>query len=179
MQPVDAAATRYDTTTIVLHWLIAILVAVQWLGAQTIDFFPRGALRVDARSMHITFGLVLGTLLLVRIIWRATKGRRLEAADEGFLHVIAKATHYALYLLLISMVLVGIFLAWTRGDNIFNLFSIPAFDPGNKALPDQVQEVHATIGWIIVAVAGAHASAALIHRYLWKDGVLSRMLTRS
>jgi cytochrome b561 len=178
MQPTDPIATRYDTTTIVLHSFIAILVASQWLGAQTIDWFPRGPLRVDARSMHITFGLVLTTLLAVRIAWRLTAGRRLPAADKGLLHVVAKGTHYVLYVLLIAMVLAGMALAWTRGDSIFNLFSIPAFDPGNKALPGQVGDVHATIGWIIVAVAGAHAAAALLHRYLWRDGVLGRMLPR-
>ena len=93
--------------------------------------------------------------------------------------MIAKATHWGLYALLVAMLLVGMALAWTRGDSLFNLFTIPAFDPGNHALPHQVQEVHATIGWIIVAVAGLHASAALFHRYVWRDGVLDRMLLGS
>ena len=76
------------------------------------------------------------------------------------------------------MVLAGMFLTWTRGDSIFSLFSLPAYDPGNKELPDRVQDVHATIGWMILALAGLHASAALVHRYLWHDGVLARMLPR-
>jgi cytochrome b561 len=176
MQPVSPVATRYDNATIVFHWVTAILVATQWLGAQTIDWFPRGAPRVDARSLHITCGVVLAVVLLGRIVWRLTAGRRLPLADGGVLGVAAKATHWGLYALLVAMVLAGMALTWTRGDSIFNLFSIPAFDPGNKALPDNVQEVHATIGWIIVAVAGLHASAALFHRYVWHDGVLGRML---
>jgi cytochrome b561 len=49
---------------------------------------------------------------------------------------------------------------------LFNRFSISVYDPGNKELPDQVQEVHATIGWIILALAGLHAGAALVHRHL-------------
>jgi cytochrome b561 len=71
---------------------------------------------------------------------------------------------------------VGIALAWTRGDSIFNLFTLPAFDPSNRALADQVQEVHATIGWVIVVVVGLHAAAALFHRLVWHDGILGRML---
>jgi cytochrome b561 len=39
-----------------------------------------------------------------------------------------------------------------------------------------VQGVHAIIGWIIVAIAGLHAAAALFHRYVWHDSVLGRML---
>ena len=169
---------RYDRTTIFYHWATALLVAVQWLGAQTIDWFPRGPLRVDARSTHIIVGVLLGLLLIARITWRATRGRRLPAADRNMLHVLAKSTHWGLYALLLAMVTVGVFLAWTRGDSIYGLFSIPAWDPGNRGLADQVQDVHATIGWIIVGLAGVHASAALFHRYVWHDRVLARMIPR-
>ncbi len=178
MQPVTPTATRYDTGTMFFHWATALLVVSQWLGAQAIDLFPRGPLRVDARSVHITFGVLLAALLLARVLWRATRGRRLPLADKGALNVVAKGTHWGLYALLAAMVLAGMFLTWTRGDSIFNLFSIPAYDPGNHDLADQVQEVHGTIGWIILALAGVHASAALVHRYLWHDGVLGRMLPR-
>jgi cytochrome b561 len=176
MQPISPQAKQYDTATIVFHWLTAILVTTQWLGAQTIDWFPRGPIRVDARSMHITCGLLLTVILLARIIWRYTKGRRLPPADRFPLHALAKATHWGLYALIAAMLLAGMALAWTRGDSIFNLFTIPAYEPGNHALAEQVQDVHATIGWIIIAVAGLHAAAALFHRYVWHDGVLGRML---
>jgi cytochrome b561 len=178
MQPFSPAATRYDTTTIVLHWAVAVLVAAQWLGAQTIDWFPSGPARIDARSVHITGGVVLTLILLGRIVWRLTAGRRLPSAEGGVLGLIAKATHWGLYGLLILMVTVGLTLAWARGDSIFNLFSIPALDPGNKAFSHRVGELHAMIGWIIVAFAGLHAAAALFHHYIWRDGVLGRMLPR-
>ena len=176
MQPVSADAKRYDPTTMLFHWATAALVVFQWLGAQTINWFPRGPLRVDARSVHVTAGLVLTTLLAARLLWRATRGRRLPLADHGVLNLVAKGTHWGLYALLGAMVLVGMFLVWAQGDSIFNLFSIPAYDPGNRALAHRVQGVHATIGGVILALAGLHAGAALVHRYLWHDGVLGRML---
>ena len=179
MQPVNATARHYDGTTILLHWLTAALVAEQWLGAQVIDYFPRGPLRVDARSVHIVLGASLAVILVFRLLWRSTQGRRLPLADHGLLNIVAKATHWGLYLLLTAMVLAGLFLAWTRGDSIFNLFSLPAYDPADKALPDAVQEVHATIGYCILGLAGLHAAAALMHRFLWHDGVLNRMLPSS
>jgi cytochrome b561 len=179
MQPVSLNAKRYDGTTILLHWVTAILVVEQWLGAQMIDWFPRGPLRVDARSVHITLGVVLAVLLLGRLLWRSSRGRRLPLADTGFLGVVAKATHWGLYGLLVAMVLVGLALTWTRGDSLFNLVSIPAYDPADRDLADQVQGIHATIGWIILGLAGLHAGAALFHRYVWHDGILARMLPRS
>jgi cytochrome b561 len=120
--------------------------------------------------------VLLAAVLVVRIVWRLTRGRRLPAADQGLTHVLAKATHWALYALVAAMLLVGMALAWTRGDSLFNLFTIPAYDPGNKALASQMGDIHATIGWIILAVAGLHAAAALFHRFVWHDGVLARML---
>jgi cytochrome b561 len=122
--------------------------------------------------------VLLAVLLIGRVLWRSSRGRRLPLADSGFLGLVAKATHWGLYGLLAAMVLVGLALTWTRGDSLFNLVRIPAFDPGNHALADQIQEVHATIGWIILAVAGIHAAAALFHHFVWRDGVLARMLAR-
>ncbi len=176
MEPVSLTAQRYDGRTMFFHWATLLLVVLQFAIAWTIDDFPRGPLRVDARSVHITIGTLLAVLLIARLSWRATGGRRLPAADAGPTHVLAKATHWGLYALLLAMVTVGLFLVWVRGDSIYNLFSIPAFDPSNKALREQVGDLHATIGWVIIGLAGLHAAAALVHRFLWHDGVLSRML---
>jgi cytochrome b561 len=63
-----------------------------------------------------------------------------------------------------------------RGDSYFGLFTVPAFDPGNKALRENVEDLHGTIATIILVLAGLHASAGLLHYYLWHDGVLRRML---
>ncbi len=175
MQPVTDAA-RYDRRTIWLHWLTAGLVVAQWLGAQTIDWFPSGPWRVDARSLHITGGLVLLTIFALRVVWRATDGRRLAAADRGALHVVAKATHWGLYALVALTIALGIMNVWVRGDSIYNLFTIPSIAPGDKALRGMIEDWHGTAATLILALAGLHAGAALVHRYVWKDGVLGRML---
>ena len=177
MQAVDPQARRYDPTTMFFHWAIALLVVGQWVGGQTIDWFPRGALRVDARSVHITGGVLVTLLLLARIVWRATAGRRLPLADRGALNLVAKGTLWGLYLLLAAMVSLGLFLAWVRGDSIFGLFSLPVYGPDpDRVLEHRVQDLHGTVGTVILVLAGVHASAALVHRFLWHDGVLARML---
>ena len=176
MQAVDTAARRYDGTTMFFHWATAVLVVTQWLGAQTIDWFPRGPLRVDARSVHITFGLVLAAVLVARVVWRFTQGRRLPLADKGALNIVAKATHWSLYALLAAMLVLGVGIVWAEGSSIFNLFKVPAYDPSNRGLGYKLQDLHGTVGWVILALAGVHASAALVHRYFWHDGVLGRML---
>lgn len=169
---------RYDAVTVAFHWATAVMVIPQWLDAQVIDWFPRGSMRVDTRSVHIVTGVLLSVLLLARVTWRVTGGRRLPPAGQGKFSIVAKGTHWLLYVLLAAMLLVGIFLAWVRGDSIFGLFSIPTYDPLDGKLREQVQNVHAIIGWSIVAFVVLHASAALVHRYVWHDSVLDRMLIK-
>lgn len=175
MQPIKPNATRYDKTTIIFHWLVALLIAIQWIVALSIDLFPRGPLRVDARSVHITFGLILGAVLVAHILWRRSYGRRLQAVGNRVTILLATIVHWALNVLTGIMVLLGMTLASARGDSLFNVFTIPSFAPGNKALAEQIAEIHGTVGVIILIVAAFHAAAALFHQFVWKDGVMDRM----
>ena len=179
MQPVSTAARRYDGRTIAFHWITLALIAVQWGIAQIIDDFPRGFPRVAVRSTHIVLGLVILAVVLGRIVWRATQGRRLPAADRGALHVVAKATHWGMYALVAGVLLLGLFAVWARGDSIYGLFSIPAYDPANHELGDQVADVHGTVVNILLILVAVHAFAALVHQFAWRDGLLRRMMPGS
>ena len=174
MQPGSPAATRYEAATIAFHWLTALLVVGQWVGAQVIDWFPPGPLRVNARSVHIVAGALLAALLLARVGWRATRGRRLPLADGAALSVVAKGTHWTLYGLLATMVALGFLLTWARGDSLFNLVTIPRLGLADHDTADQLQDWHNAVGFMILVLAGLHAAAALLHRYAWKDLVLVR-----
>lgn len=178
MQPISLGEQRYDALTMFFHWATAVLILFQFIGAWTIDLFPPGDPRVDARSVHITVGVLLAAVVAGRIVWRVTGGRRLPPVDTGILELLAKSVHWVLYALLVAMILVGIGLVWARGDSIYNLFRIPALDPADRGLRHQVQEVHSVIGWIIIATVGLHAAAAMSHQFLLRDGVLDRMLPR-
>lgn len=167
---------RYDRRTIALHWLTAALVAGLWTLGQCIDFFPKGTPRIGARSLHIVFGLLLALTLAARIGWRLRGGAVLPRADAGLPGTAAVAVHRLLYVLLVAIVVVGVAAVWIRGDNIFNLFTIPAFDPGNKALRHDVVELHELLANVLLTLAGLHAAAALWHHYVRRDGVLRRML---
>jgi cytochrome b561 len=167
---------RYDRRTIALHWLTAGLVAALWIAGQTIDAFPKGTPRTFARSAHITLGIVLALVLTQRIWWRLTGGARLPAAGTGRLDAIAALTHKLLYVLLVATVVLGVANAWVRGDNLFTLFTIPAFDPGNDDLRERVEGLHDLAANAVLVVALLHAAAGLLHHFVWKDEVLRRIL---
>ncbi len=167
---------RYDGPSIFLHWITAALVVILWTLGQTIDFFPKGAPKIDARSTHFLLGVTLGIVLLIRVWWRATSGRSLPLADAGWVGVAAKAMHYGLYALVGATVVLGILNAWQRGDIVFNLFTIPKLVPGDLALKRTLEDLHGDFADVVLIVAGLHAAAALVHHYLLRDTVLRRML---
>jgi len=175
-QPAETQGLRHDPTTIALHWISAVLVAVLWTIGQTVDFFPNGPLRIDYRSVHITLGIILGVVLLTRLAWRLMWHETLPPIDHGLLLSLARITHWALYVLMIVAVGLGIANVWVRGDSIFNLFQMPAYDPENRALRHLVGDWHAFAANAVLIVAGLHAAAALFHHYILRDATLRRML---
>ena len=114
---VAGAPVRYDNRSILLHWITAGLVILLWGIAQVIDFFPRGMPRITVRSLHILLGVTLGVVILLRMAWRASSGRRLPLAAPGFIGYGAKIVHYGLYLLVVATVALGIANVWVRGDS--------------------------------------------------------------
>lgn len=175
-EPAVTRGLRYDPTTIALHWVTAALVVLLWVIGQTVDFPPTPALRIDYRSLHIVLGATLGIVLLVRLAWRLARRDLPPPIDQGLLLVIARVTHWGLYALLLLTIGLGIGTTWTRGDLLFGLFSIPAFDPGNRALMRQIHGWHALAANTVLIVAGLHAAAALFHHFIMRDATLRRML---
>ncbi|HUP09111.1 MAG TPA: cytochrome b/b6 domain-containing protein [Caldimonas sp.] len=173
---ITAPLAAYDRNTVVLHWLTAALVACGWLLAQFIDEFPTGTARTLARSVHVSLGLVLALVLVVRLSWRRRGGLRLEP-QPGSLGRLAVITHAALYALLVAVVVAGVVNVRVRGDDLFGLVRVPSFAPGDKALRRTLGEVHGWLANVLLILAGAHAAAGLWHHWALKDGVLHRMWT--
>jgi len=173
--PTAPAPQTYDITTIVLHWLVALLVAALWIGAETLDWWPPGPLRGDARSLHILLGSLLGIIGGIRFVWRLSFGTPLPPVDTGLRAVVAKLTHQGMYVLLAAMVFVGMLVLWASGDSAFNMFDLPALSALDHALTAQLRRVHGLIGWVIVAVVSLHVLAVLYHKFVLHDDTLARM----
>lgn len=174
------SSPRYDRLTISLHWLTALLVVALFAMAIAWDFMPRGTpLRKSLQALHISCGLLLSALIVVRLGWRTTLGRRLPAAERGIKQFVAVGMHYALYLLLVAQAGLGFVFRWLQGESFtfFGLFEVPALMAPDKALAHSVGEIHESVAWAILVLAGLHAAAALMHHFVLKDGVLKRMLS--
>jgi len=135
--PTDRPAGRYDRATIFLHWLTAGLVVTLFLLAEGWGFAPRD-IRKAGQSLHISLGILLTVVLIARLLWRGTQGRRLPPANTGLLHLAASAAHLALYALLAAQVTLGFLFRWAQGEpfQFFGLLDMPAAFAPDPALAD-------------------------------------------
>src|ERR1700744_2996002 len=94
---------RYDGLSIALHWATAALGFLQFGLAETWDFFPK----VDRDLLiigHLSFGLMLAAVIVLRIFWRLTFGRKSCETGQDLIANIARIMHYTLYVLIVAEV---------------------------------------------------------------------------
>lgn len=176
-----SAHQRYDRITVGFHWLTALLVVALWGTALVWNNVPREygrAVHKSLEPLHVSLGIALAAVLVVRLAWRLTSGRKLAAVGNQVTAPLSTLVHALLYALLAVQVGLGFSLRWLQGEefSFFGLFAIPDLLTPDRDLSRQLDALHNTAGWTLIYLAGAHAIAALYHRYVLKDRVLQRML---
>lgn len=169
---------HYDHATIAFHWLTALLVVGLFASAQVWKWVERGSwLRKDLQSIHISFGILLAAIIILRIVWRMANRGDLPPATTGLQEIAAKLVHVALYVLLCLQVVLGFLFRWAQGEPFafFGLFPIPHLFAVDPAMRSNFGEMHNVVAWAIIVLAGLHAIAALFHHYILHDRVLIRM----
>jgi cytochrome b561 len=174
-QQSTAQNPSYDKTTIRLHWAIVALVALQWLGAELVDFLPDRAARQLYWSTHITIGVLFAAVVIAHVWWRLAGGRRLPDSNEEGWKAATRAMHAVLFWLPALLAALGIGIVLARGWTLFHMFTIPMMPGGSKHLAGQIHTVHEWTAHVVVFLATGHAAAALFHHYVLRDGVLGRM----
>jgi cytochrome b561 len=172
--------TRYGALAQALHWATVICVVAAWLLGEFIDDFPKGIVRQSAFATHAALGEFVLAALAARLLWRfvnappAPLPTRFGRMEE----IAAMLGHYALYALLLVVPIVGMVAQFKRGDAlpIFGALAVASPWPADRAAAHSVMEVHELLANALLVFAALHASAALIHHYVFRDRTLLRML---
>lgn len=174
----SGGALRYDAVTIRLHWATAILVAVQWLGAELSDDLFGRAGHALYWSIHITLGVALTIVVALHIWWRMTRGMRLPDANVGHWNTASHAMHALLTALPVLIVVLGYGIVFAHGWTIFSVLTIAPLPGSSRAIARTIHGIHEWCAHILVILAVGHAAAALVHHHLWRDDVLKRIVPR-
>jgi len=173
--------SRYAPATRWLHWIIFAFVLLAYVAINLADVFPHGSsARVNVKAMHFLAGIVVLLLALPRLAVRFAHAAPLISPPlDRFSRLLSKITHIVLYLFLVVQPIMGIITLQIGGKPIviFGVTVLPAlFGPGNKALSEQWEDIHGTVGTVFYYVIGLHILAALWHHFVRKDNTLQRML---
>lgn len=173
--------THYGVLPQAIHWLTAIFVVAGWLLGTFIDDFSR-PIHAAMLVVHMALGQCVIALLVIRLAWRfidpppPPEKTRLGRLQE----LAARLIHYALYALLLAVPCLGILVQLTRGNAlpIFGIWDVLSPFHANRAVARSVLKVHEYLANTLVALAGLHAAAALMHHWVLGDRTLVRMLPR-
>jgi cytochrome b561 len=174
-------SARYAKKIRILHWLMAIMIALSYVAIEQRGLFERGSTaRFAMMQTHFWLGIGIFILVWVRISQRMKhRMPRIEPALPVWQASLSKFFHFALYAFFIVMPILGIMTAWTDGKTIFipfTDFALPTLMAENEALAHQLEEWHHDIGEAFYWVIGLHVIAGLYHHFIRKDDALKRML---
>jgi cytochrome b561 len=172
--------SRYGALPQLIHWLTALFVIAGWLLGTFMDDIPKGPPRAFGLLTHMTLGQCVFAFVIVRLIWRYTNPPPPpEQTRYGkLLEIGATLSHYALYALLLAVPILGVVVQLKRSNPLpifgFGEFASPW--PADRATARTILGIHEFCADALLILAGAHAVAALVHHYAFRDRTLVRML---
>jgi cytochrome b561 len=169
---------QYGTTAKVFHWLIVALLLVQYPLGWLMPDIHRGMKPGDAMTWHISIGIVMLVLIVLRFAWRLTHPVPPESSLPTWQRVGSEAMHWLLYALVLATTITGWLFASFRGWSVSFLFlaPMPMLSAGNPAAGKMIDGWHQAMEWSLLVVIGLHVAAALTHLFVYRDRVMHRML---
>lgn len=173
----------YSVFQVILHWLVAVLIAVQFLSAEGMEHAFEGAddaseigafddqdddgeyaeeasvspTLTSGALLHIGLGASIFLLALLRLAVRLRRGAPgAPESDPEWQKRLSRAAHAVLYGLLLVLPVAGA-VAWFGGL-------------------ESAAEFHEVLGTVLLVVVAVHIAGALFGQFVQRTGVLDRML---
>jgi cytochrome b561 len=168
---------QYGTTAKVFHWLVAGLLLVQYLIGWVMPDVHAGP-PGEPMSFHISFGITILVLILMRFVWRLTHLVAPDNSLPAWQRLASEAMHWALYVLVLATTITGWLFASFRGwpVSFFYLFPLPMLASKSEANLKAFDGWHQTMEWMLLVFIGVHVATALVHLFGYRDRIMHRML---
>jgi cytochrome b561 len=173
------SSAGYGLISIAIHWLSAVLILFLFgLGIYMTglgyydDWYHKGP------ALHISLGLIVLLLMLIRIIWRILNPTPVELSAQKLQRGAAKLVKLGLYGAIFIVLISGYLITTAEGKpaSLFDWIYIPSLTTLGPNQVDLAGEIHEYLAWGIIALVVLHVAGALLHHFVMRDRTLVRML---
>ena len=154
---------QYHPVQILLHWLIAGLIVVQYASGGSIRRTHEAVMAGEnpdpsdllLHLIHNRSGMIILLLMLVRLALRVLRGVPPVMGDESWRRHTAQVLHWAFYAVLIAQAMIGLIASYVYWP---------------------VGALHVIGAKLLLAMIGLHVLAAFWHQLIKRDRTLSRVI---
>ena len=170
------SSTEYGLISKSFHWLSAAVLIIQIpLGMYLVDMdFSEKRLTIE--NIHVAVGISIFYLTVLRLIYKAFNPTpKLNNSIFPGQKIIAKLNHVFLYISILMITISGALKKLYNGEELdmffFNLEIQDNFD-----LAEIFYEIHILGNYTLIVLISLHIFAVLIHKILFKENLLKRIL---
>ena len=168
--------TEYGSISKIFHWLSAAVLLIQIpLGFYLVDLdFSEKRLTIE--SIHVILGLSIFYLTLLRLIYKLfnptpSLGNNIFPGQR----LIAKLNHILLYLSILVITTSGALKKLFNGE-MLDLFLFDIEIKDNFELAEIFYDIHILSNYTLIALISLHIFAVIVHKLLFKENLLKRIL---
>lgn len=169
---------RYNSTAIVIHWLMAIMILVMIaLGFYMTGLEKGSAERSWFFGLHKSIGLTLAILVIIRLIWKIrSKSPALPDYVAPLQRKLATATHHLLYLMMFIQPVSGYISSSFSGYKT-RFWGIPLPHWGSKQpeLNQLFSEIHEISAFCLITLLCLHIAGVIYHLHRKETSLFRRM----
>lgn len=171
-------STPYHPIARGLHWLMALLIFGLLVLGHYMSELPLSPDKLRYFSWHKWAGVTVFALAVLRLAFRVLhRPPALPDTLSPRMQWLAHAGHALLYGLMLALPLSGWLMSSAKGVPTvwLGLWALPDLLPRDRALGEWLENVHAALSWLMVAMVVSHIVAAVYHHRVLRDDTLRRM----
>ena len=167
---------HYGLISKIFHWITAAALFIQIpLGFYLVDL-DFGEKRITIESVHVVLGLTIFYVVLSRLIFKLFNSTpKLGNSIFPGQKLIAKLNHFLLHLAVFAITISGAFKKLFNGERL-DLFFFELEIKDNFDLAEIFYEIHILSNYILIVLISLHIVAVIIHKLLFKENLLKRIL---
>jgi cytochrome b561 len=174
----SAQTAGYGMVAKILHWLIFVLLAVQYAIGSIMPHIGRKTVNEGWVSWHFSVGAAILFFVVLRLVWRLLHPVPQLPTLAPWEKLLTGFTHWALYILVLVMTLLGWAAANSRGWDVelFGALTLPKISPTGSEWGHECGDIHNLLVYVLLGFIILHVGAALYHYFVKHDQVVARML---